>query len=127
MNRLNKNILILISVFVIASCSYNYKTNVNEVIELRSEKEGEDVQVQGYVIIEDLTLIRLYPSKTSKEYLDLNINKTSHLNVKLKHEKYVCVNIVGNFHEFLSDSILIGNISSKYGVITVKSLDKCQK
>ena len=124
MNRLNVTILMFTS--ILTSCSYRYQTNVNEIIELRSENHKNKIQVQGYIIVEDLTLIRLYPSKDSEDYIDVIINTNSQINVKLKDDKYVCTNIIGNFHWLKSDSITVGNSTSKYGAIIVKSANKCQ-
>ena len=115
-----------ISIFMLVACSHHYKTNVAEVIELRSYNDGKDIQVQGYVFVEDLSFIRLYPNKASNEYIDLSIDENSQVNIKLKHDKYVCASVVGNFHVFERDSVLVGNISSKYGVIKVSSINECE-
>lgn len=128
MNKLA--ITFLISTFLLSGCLYKYNTNVNEVIESRSQNHSKEIKIQGYLTIKDLAFMSLNSNKndeSEEEHIDVVINSDSQVNIKLKYDKYVCAKIIGDFYEYQADSIVVGNSTSKYGVVVVKTANKCQK
>ena len=119
-----KTILITkICILINSSCVNRNDGTVDELLKRNLEKETV-VNVRGYIYLEDLQ-VKLYQSKNSQIFLDVIIHEDITFDKKLEEDKYVCVNVVGEFKPHEEGAILVGNLSSSYGWIVAKEIERC--
>ena len=120
-----KNVYISILFIILSSCSKTFITNVKHVIESRDINNETNIEVRGYIFIEEMNLIKLYSDKNSNIFIDVIIGESIQFDETLKQNKYYCVDISGLFQSYDNDVIVKMNLYSDYGLIIVKKLTRC--
>ena len=130
MCKINKIIILLIFIIIFSSCSYNYKTNIADVIDAKVSNDGKEINLRGYLFIHQYNMIQIYSSKDSLEnnkHFDVVINNESNIIDFLYENKFICVDLIGTFQAHSPGVILSGYLTSLEGLIVANKISKCKK
>lgn len=120
---MNKSLFIAL-VFTLMGC-VNYSTNVNILMGDKRFQKYETIKVRGYIRI-DYRDINLYHEKKSNDHIDVVFDKNMTFDKPLREERYICVDLTGEYSPYEKGSIRVGNATSKYGVIIAKDMRRCK-
>ena len=120
------NKLMLAAMILIFSGCANYSTNVNNLMGGKKFEKDESVNIRGYIYI-DYGDINLYHEKSGIEHIDVAFDKDMTFDKPLREEKYICVDLVGEYTQYQKGSIRIGNATSNHGVIVATDIKRCKQ